>query len=48
VMNELEKKGFVPPFDKLKLEGHLLLDDFVESSVVVSKHLLRTSVCAIV
>lgn len=35
VMNELENKGFDPPFDKLKLEGHLLMDEFVESSVVV-------------
>lgn len=36
VMSELAKKGFFPPFDTLKLEGHLLMDDFVESSVVVS------------
>ncbi|CAH3136847.1 unnamed protein product [Pocillopora meandrina] len=35
VMSELEKKGFFPPFDSLKLESHLLMDDFVESSVVV-------------
>ena len=37
VMSELEKKGFFPPFDSLKLESHLLMDDFVESSVVVRK-----------
>ena len=48
VMNELGKKGFVPPFDKLKLEGHLLMDDFVESSVVVRKHSFRIAVFAIV
>ncbi|CAH3018781.1 unnamed protein product [Porites evermanni] len=35
VMSELAKKGFFPPFDTLKLEGHLLMDDFVESSVVI-------------
>ena len=45
VMDELEKKGFDAPFDKLKLEGHLLMDEFVESSVVVRKHSLCTSVC---
>lgn len=43
VMNELGKKGFVPPFDKLKLEGHLLMDDFVESSVVVRKQFNKHS-----
>lgn len=44
VMSELAKKGFFPPFDSLKLESHLLMDDFVESSVVVSKTFpLRTS-----
>ena len=37
VMSELEKKGFFPPFDSLKLESHVLMDDFVESSVVVRK-----------
>lgn len=37
VMGELAKKGFLPPFDRLKLEGHLLMDDFVESTVVVKK-----------
>ena len=37
VMSELEKKGFFPPFDSLKLESRLLMDDFVESSVVVRK-----------
>lgn len=37
VLGELAKKGFFPPFDKLKLEGQLLMDDFVESSVVVRK-----------
>lgn len=35
VLGELSKKGFCPPFNKLKLEGQLLMDDFVESSVVV-------------
>ena len=35
VVGELAKKGFLPPFDRLKLEGHLLMDEFVESTVVV-------------
>lgn len=35
VVGELAKKGFLPPFDSLKLEGHLLMDEFVESTVVV-------------
>lgn len=48
VMNELENKGFDPPFDKLKLEGHLLMDEFVESSVVVREHSLHAHLCAIV
>lgn len=35
VMGELAKKSFLPPFDGLKLGGHLLMDEFVENAVVV-------------
>lgn len=35
VTEELTKKGFLPPFDKLKLEGRMLMDEFVENTVVV-------------
>lgn len=35
VKGELTKKGFLQPFDGLKLEGHLLMDEFVENTVVV-------------
>ena len=41
VMGELEEKGFLPPFDGLKLGGHLLMDEFVENAVVV-RPALRT------
>ena len=36
-----KKKGFLPPFDGLKLGGHLLMDEFVENAVVV-RPALRT------
>ena len=38
--NELAMKGFYAPFDKLKLESHLLMDDFVDSMIVVREELI--------
>ena len=35
VKSELALKGFFAPFDKLKLESHLLIDDYVNSMIVV-------------
>ena len=34
---ELAKKGFQTPFDSFKIESHMLMDDFVDSTVVVSE-----------
>lgn len=48
VMNELENKGFDLLFDKLKFEGYLLMDEFVESFVVVREYLLYVYLCVIV
>ncbi|XP_032232309.2 uncharacterized protein LOC116614879 isoform X2 [Nematostella vectensis] len=35
VKEELGKKGFFPPFNKMMIESNLLIDDFVDSMIVV-------------
>lgn len=37
VIEELIKKGFLLLFDKLKFEGRMFMDEFVENIVVVRK-----------
>ena len=36
IKDELAKKKFLPSFDSLKIDSHLLVDDFVDSTIVVS------------